>query len=249
MRHISVRTMALAGVLLLAACGGESQSTQRSDETTQSLLDQTRTVAGSRPRSDLAMPSGDPEAIDVATLGFDRGDRASPVRVVEMSDYGCGFCRKFHMETLPTLLDDFVETGKVEWKFVTFITGMFENSLAASEAAECALEQGREYFLTLDDRLWVDQSEWKRSNEPEAVVRSWVAELGIDMTDFDSCVSEDRRLERVAAATSLARQLGVRATPTFFVVGYPPLQGALPTETFQEILNAVHADATSGGGN
>ena len=51
-------------------------------------------------------------------------------------------------------------------------------------------------------------------------------------------------MQRVAAATSLANQLGVRGTPTFFVVGYPPLQGALPTETFVNMLNLVYEDAT-----
>jgi protein-disulfide isomerase len=45
----------------------------------------------------------------------------------------------------------------------------------------------------------------------------------------------------------LARQVGVRGTPTFFVVGYQPLQGALPTEAFRQLLTMVYADATKGG--
>jgi protein-disulfide isomerase len=67
------------------------------------------------------------------------------------------------------------------------------------------------------------------------------------MGQFASCVSEDRRQERIAAATALTRQVGVRGTPTFFVIGYPPLQGALPTEQFQQVLSMVYADATKGG--
>jgi hypothetical protein len=35
----------------------------------------------------------------------------------------------------------------------------------------------------------------------------------------------------------------VRGTPTFFIIGFPPLQGALPTEAFVEILTAVYTDA------
>jgi predicted DsbA family dithiol-disulfide isomerase len=119
---------------------------------------------------------------------------------------------------------------------------MFANSLAVTEAAECVMEQGREPYEAIAGRLWEGQSEWKGSDAPEAVVRGWVAEIGIDMGRYDSCLSEDRRVQRIAAATTLARQIGVRGTPTFVVLGYPPLQGALPTELFQDILSSVHAE-------
>ena len=68
--------------------------------------------------------------------------RDAPVRMVEMSDYGCGYCRKFHVETWPVLKRNSWTPAKVEWKFLPFVTGMFKNSPQATRAAECALEQG-----------------------------------------------------------------------------------------------------------
>ena len=189
------------------------------------------------------------QTIDLATLGYDRGDPESPVRMLELSDYGCGYCRKFHMETFPTLLSQFVETGKVEWKFMPFITGMFDNSLAVTEAAECALDQSREVFAQLNERLWTDQPDWKRSSEPEAVVRTMASDAGVDLGEFDACLADDRRIDRIAAATALAQRAGVRGTPTFFIMGYPPLQGALPTESFVQVLTQVHADVIKGDGS
>jgi len=161
-----------------------------------------------------------------------------------MSDYGCGYCRRFHEETFPVILSQFIETGKVEWKFMPYVTGMFENSLEAQTSAECALEQSADLFETVNARLWDEQSTWKGSSDAAGLVRGWAAEAGVNMGTYDSCVSEDRRLQRIATHTALARQLGVRGTPTFFVVGYQPLQGALPTELFTQILDAVYADAT-----
>jgi protein-disulfide isomerase len=196
---------------------------------------------------DLPVNAG--QTIDLATLGYDRGDPESPVRMLELSDYGCGYCRKFHMETFPTLLSQFVETGKVEWKFMPFITGMFDNSLAATEAAECALDQSREVFAQLNERLWTDQPDWKRSSEPEAVVRTMASDAGVDLGEFDACLADDRRIDRIAAATALAQRAGVRGTPTFFIMGYPPLQGALPTESFVQVLTQVHADVIKGDGS
>jgi protein-disulfide isomerase len=189
------------------------------------------------------------QEIDIAVLGHDRGSATSPVRVVEFSDYGCGYCRKFHEETWPVLVADFVDAGKVEWKFLPFVSGMFKNSTEATAAAECVLEQGDDLFEAMHDRLWNLQSEWKGSGDPAPILRAWARDVGADAARFDSCISEDRRGNRVRAATALARQLGVRGTPTFFVVGYPPLQGALPTETFQQVLNMVYDEAVKSGGD
>jgi len=241
MRHVRVCGLIVVSALGLTACGPDAQGSSDTTATTQSLLTQTATTT---------LPGGLEQQgppIDVALLGFNMGPSDAVVRVVEMSDYGCGYCRQFHMETFPTLLTEFMEAGKVEWKFMPFITGMFENSLFATEGAECALEQSSDLFRVLNERLWTDQADWKQSGNPDAVVRAMATEAGVDIATWDSCVVQDRRLDRIAAATALAQQLGVRGTPTFFVVGYPPLQGALPTEAFQEILNTVYAEATGGG--
>ncbi len=184
------------------------------------------------------------ERVSVSGVGFDRGLIEAPVKVLEMSDYGCGYCRQFHLETFPTVHREFIETGMVEWKFVPFVTGMFDNSIAATEAAECTYVQSEEAFEAINSRLWEEQGAWKGRDRPEEVIRGWVSELGVDMGSFDACVADDERLDRVASSTTLAQQLGVRGTPTFVVLGYPPLQGALPTEVFQEVLTAVHRRAT-----
>jgi len=183
--------------------------------------------------------------IPIALLGFNMGSKDAPLRVIEFSDFGCGYCRKFHMETWPTLKADFVDTGKVEWKYVPMILGIFPNAIEAAHAGECAGEQDR--FEVMSGRLFGDQVDWKNSGEPQEVFRRFAREEGLDVERFDRCVSEEARLERIQAGTALSRQAGVRGTPTFFVVGYPPLQGALPLEMFHQVLSAAWEAETGGG--
>ncbi len=239
--------LSLALALLAGACGGEapaeeSSSTSETARTLLSSLPQEADTAGRRQLPPDPNTSPPPSVdVDVNLLGFDLGDTSAVVRVVEMSDYGCGYCRQFHMETWPTLREDFVEEGKVQWKFLPFITGMFGNSMPATEGAECALAQGREPFQRLNARLWEDQREWKGASDAHPVVRGMAEDAGVDLEEWDACMADDRRMQRIRAATALARDLGVRGTPTFFLRGYPPLQGALPTETFTQLLQMVHA--------
>jgi protein-disulfide isomerase len=240
-------------VLALAACGASSQPREEADnripdvQATGTESDTTPQVStGSQTSPSASEKQG--TDLDVSLLGFDRGSRDAPVRVLEMSDYGCGYCRQFHMQTWPVLQKEFVETGKVEWKFLPFVTGMFRNSQHATTAAECALEQGPAAFEAMNHRLWADQKEWKPSSDAAGVIAGWVDELGLDGDRYKTCVSSNRRENRIAAARTVSRQLGVRGTPTFFIMGYPPIPGALPTDVFRQVLNQVYEDATKKAG-
>ncbi len=239
------RLSAFAVLMLLVGCGGGDGAAgdgSGTEATTRALLTQ---PAGEGPATSF---EGVPEIANQATtaylpdLGYDRGDVQAPLKVIEFSDFGCGFCRRFHEESFPTLMTEFIETGMIEWKFLPFITGSFGNSLPVTEAAECALEQSTELYEALGGMLWVRQGDWKATGDAAALVRSWAGEAGVDLARFDSCLSEDRRLNRVAGATAIAQQLGVRATPTFWIVGYGPLQGALPVDVFQGIFTTLHAE-------
>lgn len=239
---------ALAAAVLIVACGGSGEPAADAEspaDVTRGLL----SAAGEeRGRTARGPSSGPLREVPLAELGFDRGVDGAPVQVIELSDYGCGYCRRFHMETFPTLEVEFIETGMVEWKFVPYVTGMFDNSRAALRGAECSLEQSAERFQRVNDRLWEDQAAWKSSGNAAELVRDWALAVGVDAAAYDACQAEGRRLDRIEAAGGLARELGVRGTPTFLVVGYGPLQGALPLDSFRQILLSVHEDAVGRSG-
>jgi protein-disulfide isomerase len=240
MKRTTFGWASLLGTLLVAACAGAEGESGTTESTTRSLLSNSETVGG--PSTPV---EGDPSLTaragptTIEELGYNLGSADAPLKLIEFSDFGCGYCRRFHEESFEPLQTEFVETGRVEWKFMPFITGMFDNSLAVTEVAECTLEQNEGLFEAVSQQLWSRQSEWKGSSEPSPLVRGWAGELGADLDTLDSCLDEDRRITRIATATAVAEQIGIRGTPTFWLVGYGPLQGALPLETFQEVLGAV----------
>ena len=44
-----------------------------------------------------------------------KGSDDAPITVVEMSDFQCPFCQQFATQTLPALVTEYIETGKVRF--------------------------------------------------------------------------------------------------------------------------------------
>ena len=195
------------------------------------------TLAGGEPPtpSDAEIRSAYQRAIAPEAPGYDRGATRAPVTVVEFADFGCRYCAAFAAETYPKLANEFVKPGLVRWRFVPFVLGMFANGGGAARAGVCAGEQGAVAFGRMADWLFTAQGEWQRAGDPAGEFRRLADVAGLDAARFASCYLGAASDTLIRAANDLADQLGVRATPTFFVNGRR-VEGALPVEQFRTVL-------------
>ena len=235
----SLRALAsVAAAALLAACGPDSApAAQRpAADTALSTLAEAPAVLVVEPQAGGAPPRVVLHGVDLTGVGYDVGDPKAPIVMVEFSDFGCPFCAQHARETFPSLDDEFIATGKVLYKHVPFVMGMFPNGDRAARAAECAGEQAR--FWPMHDSVYARQSDWKRGGDPDAVLRGLARRVVPDSARWAACYAADRQEARTAAANAAARRLGVRATPTFFVNGQM-VEGALPLPAMRQGLNAM----------
>ena len=208
----------------------------------------TRSEPGS---SGLAMldreaPTGPtPAQMTIDSLGVDFGTSEAPLRMIEFFDYGCGYCRGFHQDTRRPLHEQYVEPGQIFWKSVPFIIGRWPASVPVSLAAECARDQGRGYFEAISALIFRHQSDWKSASAPEELAEGYAQEAGLDMERYRTCFENDELLWRLQAQTEFAEELGVRGTPTFLLIGWGPIMGALPLETFRQVIDTVLAEAAT----
>ncbi len=194
-----------------------------------------------------AAPGGPPpEEVTMDSLGVDFGSPEAPLRMLEFFDYGCGYCRRFHQTTRAPLHEQYVDQGKLLWKSIPFIIGRWPASVPVTLAAECARGQGRDYFEAISGLIFEHQSDWKGASAPEELAEGYAEEAGLDMDEFRTCFNNDQLLWRLQAQTAFAQNLGVRGTPTFFLVGWGPITGALPLETFQQVIDTVLVEALAG---
>lgn len=171
--------------------------------------------------------------IDLTGVGYDKGDPAAPIVMIDFSDFGCPYCGNHSRQTLPELDREFISTGKVFYKYVPLVMGSFPNGDTGAQAAECAAEEGK--FWPMHDRLYEGQTEWRKNDNPTPVYQRYARELGLDATRFAACLADGRTDGRTKRASAVAQRLGIRATPTFTIDG-EGIEGALPLDIFQEFL-------------
>ncbi len=157
-----------------------------------------------------------------------KGAADAPVTIVEFADFRCGFCLRHFTQTLPSLEEEYIQTGKVRYVFRNFpILGV--QSRWAALAAECAHEQGR--FWEYHDQLFAltqQGQEFLRSR-----LKTVAVELGLDAAQFESCLDSSKYLSEVQEDFTAGQSAGVTGTPAFLIDG-ELLVGAQPIGVFRQ---------------
>lgn len=178
----------------------------------------------------------------VALEGVDfKGQAEAPLVLLQFSEFQCPYCKSFALNTLPEILAEYVDTGKVRFGFRHFpLTAIHPEAMGAAAAVECAGEQGR--FWEMHDGLF--QSE----QLGPTVEHSLAATLGLDTATYRDCLANSAS-QAVTADIAEATRLKVDSTPTFFlgkeVAGELVVQqrfsGAMPTAQLRVRLDELLA--------
>ena len=140
-----------------------------------------------------------------------KGDDKAKVMIVEFSDYECPFCGRFYTGSLPELNKNYVETGKAKLAFKDFPLSFHQQAQKASEAAECAGEQGQ--YWEMHDKLFENQ---KALTVPS--LKQYAAGLGLNTADFDSCLDSGKFAQNVQDDFKEGQVATVSGTPSFFLI-------------------------------
>ncbi|MGZ0711098.1 DsbA family protein (plasmid) [Coraliomargarita sp. W4R53] len=200
-------------------------SPQSAPASTQAAEDAAQSTSG-QPQIVLRDPA-DPMAL---------GDVDAPIVMVQWTDMRCPYCAVFSRDTLPVLVEEYVDNGdvRIEVRDVAFF-----GDGAPAAAARAAGNQGM--FAEYISAVYEAAPESGHPDLPREQLISVAKEIGVpDMDRFAADIDDPELLALVSDSTSTAQQLGVNSVP-FFVVGDQALAGAQPVDVFREFLDAALA--------
>jgi protein-disulfide isomerase len=173
-----------------------------------------------------------------ADRGRIQGSDAATVWVIVISDFQCPFCRRWHDETAPRIIQDYVRTGKVRIAYLNYPLSTHRNAWPAHEVAMCAAEQDK--FWPLADAIFDRQNDWKSVSNAPAYFDSLARTLPVDHARLRSCVAAGRLRSLISSDFERSVRAGAGSTPTFFI-GSQVLIGAQPYEAFARAIDEALA--------
>ena len=171
--------------------------------------------------------------------GYSAGSPNAPVKVVEYGDFECPQCGRFATLTEPDLRKRLIETGTVYFTYYDFpIKEIHKNTVAASNAAACADEQGK--FWPMHDRLYDTQDQWngEATGDPGSVFAKYAADLGLNAAQWQACFDSRKYQRRINGNFAEGLRHHVNATPSF-IIGNKLYTGGLGYDELKAIVDSA----------
>ena len=207
----------LAGVLI-----GGAVLYKNNDSTTNNNIANTKTDPVQK--SLIITPVGDGDHV--------LGNADARVTFIEYSDMECPFCKTFH-QTMRKVIDEYGKGGKIAWAYRHYpIDQLHPKARKEAEATECIAELGgnQKFWLYLDTIFEITPS---NNGLDESKLLSTATTVGINATQFSSCLESGRHADKVSNNISQALKSGGNGTPHTTLVLKSALSG-----TSKEILES-----------
>jgi protein-disulfide isomerase len=162
------------------------------------------------------------------------GKDDAPIKLTQFEDFQCPFCLRYTSADEPTLIEEYVKTGKMQITYEHF-PGLGFESVRAAGAAQCAADQNLFWqyhnllFLTQAKAGQLDNEKVQVDRFSEDNLKDYASQVGADRTKFDACVDADTHITLVQDQQRRARSLGITGTPGFLINGQPFGAGAPST--------------------
>lgn len=159
--------------------------------------------------------------------GIYKGDENATVTIIEFGCYSCHYTALAE-PTVKKIIDKY--DGQILYVYVDFPLSLtHENALLASEAAHCALDQGK--YWEYRDYLFANQPKQYYDD-----LISYAKELGLNSKEFKQCLDDETYKDTVKENYDSGIETGISVTPTFFI-NDQTIIGAKEYKEFKRIIN------------
>jgi len=193
---IAAAVVAVVVIVVVAGSGSGSSSTTTTTTATSSKPEAVSTFAG------------------VPQSGDTLGSPSAPVTLTVFEDPQCPFCRQWNIDTLPTVVQNYVRAGRIKIAYRGVVV-VGNNSLAGLAAIYAAGEQNKLWQMAaaLYERQGDENSGWITT----AVVKDAAREIGLNPAKIVTAMKSNTVVAKIRASVNEAQSLGINGTPTFAI--------------------------------
>ena len=174
--------------------------------------------------------------LDVTEKDFVMGVENAPITIIEYASLSCSHCADFHINTLPELIKEFVDTGKARIVFRDFPFNY--PALLGSMVLRCVPENIRYEYSNALYQLqskWVSRENKKTTQELYKIMQSG----GMKKEEFNNCIKNiDLENKILQGLMDAQNEFNIKSTPSFLING-SLIEGNKPFKDFKQIIDKL----------
>lgn len=172
-----------------------------------------------------------------------RGKEDAKVQFIQYSDFLCPSCSYVSTKIMPTIDEEYIETGKVQFEFrpMAFIA---DGSTLAGMGAYCAVDQNKFWsyhdaiYKYVYDKVFGDGLDPRTDTILTAdIIKSIAGSSGLDSKSFDDCFDSNEHLADIQQSTNQANRDGITGTPYLLINGQT-VSGTPSLQTVEAMIKA-----------
>lgn len=183
------------------------------------------------------------------------GSVDAPVRIVEVTDYGCPWCAERkgvnaipsrnidQTQTYQKIKDNYIDSGDVKMTVLDYPA--HPNALQIHKAATCVYEQDSESYSDFSIKMYETREEWlggqSGADRPRETIRSTAETVGLNGAEVLQCVDSKGNSEIEEDVSMVSSKVDKVGTPLFFIGneenGYVKVSGAQTYSTISKIID------------
>ncbi len=166
------------------------------------------------------------------------GSPNAPVTIAEWSDWQCPFCDQFEEQTLPAIIRDYVNTGKVKIVFKD-LQFLGSDSQTAGVMGRAIWSIDPQSYFKWRTYVYGHQGQENSGWATEEKLLGMAGAVGINTAQLSSAIAKNQSAYQaeIDADKQEGSSMGIVSTPSF-VIGTQLIVGAQPASVFTQAINS-----------
>jgi len=165
------------------------------------------------------------------------GDPSAPITMLEWGDYQCTFCYRFHQSSLNIILEEYIDSGKINLVFKDFpLNG--PDSILGAEATYCAGDQGK--YWAFHNELYSNWAGERTGWINYDSLNQFAKSVNLELDEFTTCLDEHKYKQKVLELEKFGKEIGIDATPSFLIFNDKKIikiRGNQPIDAFRQAID------------
>ena len=165
------------------------------------------------------------------------GSNNSEVKIKIFSSLTCPHCANFHLNIVPKIKKNYVDSGKVQLIFIDF--PLDQAAFNASKVLNCIDQEKQIDFL---DTVYEDQNKWTSGSEINEInnnLKKIAKNLGISASQFDKCLNDEVISDKILTGRiDGQKKYSIKSTPTI-IINEKKFEGSINFESIKKKIEKL----------